>query len=387
MVDSKALLQSVATGLNVCPNIEAQGRLETLRTALAGVAIKVTVRSDRSADWLVVDLSGAPRVGPIRLEPNRPWPRHRRSRRVLTGDLRFDGRVLVYGASTLIVGAMSADARRLALALLEDGRSFLSVRPRGVRFATVIDPRPDWPRTDEIRKVRRLVADWKVWNPVDDWPARWAAMAVADPDRRVRAICARWFLQFVRTLEVTPAESLVAIAAHVGLPSSLREEATVLLARSGIEGRALAGLVAVEDVAVSQAAARLLAELHPDSSVHLAAAMTGADDVRAALLADRLAAAGDERAVPALVGLLARSNPSLHAAAFHALGATGTPEIAPFLCAEVHRRGPGPDRVAAEAALVRLRKRFEGSPLWDALAGALSLAEGDAGWVSKVSKG
>ena len=290
----------------------------------------------------------------------------------------------MYGAPGLVAGHLGSRVRAHCLELLAPERAVLWSGRAGLRYALVDDPPPP----ERLALIRRFVGGWPLWAP-DETSAvlaeRWVDNATTDPDRRVRAINARRFLRSDRQEHAAMSKGLVRLARSSGLSLPIREEAALALARTGAGVRALTRLLDLTDVRVVRTAVTLLVERHTDPVPDFARALAVADGAVAILLAEALAVHEDERAVPALVGLLGRSDPQLQAAAFDALGRTGTPAVAPLLSTEIRRRAPGCAQTAAHRALRALQARYPDPAAWRALEGALSLFSSAHGEVSLSS--
>ena len=255
MTDALEALRTLAQELGLDGNPELYNATRTVVGRLGGLQLRIAVRLDRGAFWLTINVKGEPRAGPIRIEPSRPWPRPRRASRILTGDLRFDGRVMVYGSPGLVAAIMTDRARAWALDVLTDGRSMISLRAGGLRYAACFDSLT--PLSPHVRRFRRLVGGWNLWGPIAGLAPRWASNATTDRDRRVRALNARLLL----ASPSAPTDALLSVARADCLPSGLREEAMLGLSSRGLGIDDLAALLGTEDMSVRRAAVWLAVDL------------------------------------------------------------------------------------------------------------------------------
>ncbi len=345
-----------------------------------GLLVQLALRGRDGRRQLRVWLQGEPRAAPLRVEPSRPWPRPRRWGRVLTGDLRFDGRVLVSGPPDLVAAVFGHQTRSAVLEWIEAGGTALSTGPGGLVALIAVEV-PMTPAIESLLvvRVRGLLAAWPLWAPVADLYARWTSFALTDTDRRVRALNARHYLKSTR-LGPEDAVRLDALARGSAIPGSLREEAAMLLARIDGSRDALAKLLFADHPGVVLVAAHGLLQVCPDAAGAVGAALGRVDDTTAVILAERLAQLGHPDATSGLIGLTARVTEQVRVAGLSALGRVGRPAVAPLLADLAGRLQPGPEHRAARAALQMLRVRFPDDP-WSGQ-GAVSLAEKPSGEVS-----
>lgn len=273
---------------------------------------------------------------------------------ILTGDARFDDRVLVGGPAQAALAVLNQEARSRVMALVEDGRGevedgLVSVRLRGrvmdiatleqlvaevAGVASALTPRDfDFPQAlarnagaDGLPQVRMRNLEKLLSAFPQSEPAREAAArALAEPDARLR-------LRAAMALSGS-SEALPVLAALVGDPSAetgLRLDALRTLA-SGWPYREVSPSVAAAlgsgEEPLQREALSLLGH-EKDLSLYEQAVQLGSrsSDALACQLARTLGQLGDARAQRALLLLLSRSASEVKAAAAAALGEVGTVE-------------------------------------------------------------
>ena len=279
-----------------------------------------------------------------------------------------------------VAAAMTAPIRRATTAWVTTAGALIRSGPGGLKMSC---PLPRQPLVAHAACIRQLVATWPLWAAPSHVPGRWADTATRDPDRRVRAINARTYLDALD--DAVPEDRgarLARFARAEGLPLHVREDAVVRLA--GLPGGAAALVDVVVDgpPALREIAADAI-QADPDGAVILCRAALMAADPVAHQLVKRLGAISDERAAAGLIGLLTRADEALQCAVFDALGRSAGLSLAPYLATEIEHRTGETVKAAARQALRRLRQRF--GQVED-FRGGLSLVDGAGGDLAMASE-